>query len=241
MRNVNMPVAVLALAASFPLAVSAGKAQSSCGQSEAVAVGETLEQLADRCDTTTEAILSANPKIERGEVREGQQLAMPEATDDTNWIERTRRALQDTRRDIEDAAEAAGRSASEYLADRPDLNRDILEFGQRLGLPGVSAPEERSPELNVTPSRAAPGSEVTLTASGLPASTQVVIAVDDAGTPGSSPQVLSGMETEPSGTLKATVTVPQDTRNGQQIRFVVETQDERMRLASEPLNVGSGG
>lgn len=241
MRNVNMPVAVLALAASFPLAVSAGKAQSSCGQSEAVAVSETIEQLADRCDTTTEAILSANPNIERGEIREGQQLAMPEPTDDRDWVERTRRALQDTRRDIEDAAEAAGRSASEYLSDRPDLNRDILEFGERLGLPGVSAPEGRSPELNVTPSRATPGSEVTLTASGLPASTQVVIAVDDAGASGGSPQVLSRLETDSSGTLEASVTVPDDARDGERIRFLVETQDERMRLASEPLKVGSGG
>ena len=51
-------------------------------------------------------------------------------------LDKARDAVRDAGETIEDAARDAGRDASEFLADNPDLNRDILDLGQRMGLPG---------------------------------------------------------------------------------------------------------
>lgn len=47
---------------------------------------------------------------------------------------RARDAVRDATGSIDRAARQARKSASEYLSDNPDLSRDILEFGERLGL-----------------------------------------------------------------------------------------------------------
>lgn len=168
-------VAVASLALSTP-AVS----QSACGQTEVLGSEETLEGLAERCRTTVNEILQANPNTSKTDIRAGTNLSMPSGDDET-WLDRARSAVRETRETINEAATAAGRSASEYLADQPDLNRDLLEFGESLGLPGISSPEN-GPTLEATTTGDA--GEVLLTAEGLPGNADVVITSEaDGATP----------------------------------------------------------
>lgn len=234
MKRQQLPVALLALVLSAPLATFPGHAQSSCGKTEPAEEGETLEKLAARCDTTAEALLAANPDIEGQAITEGLQFTMPAEASESDWLDRARGALQDAGRTIDEAATSAGRSASDYLAEQPDLNRDLLEFGERLGLSGVSTTAEEDPELNVTPSRGAVGSEVTLTATGLPRNTEVVVR---ATVPTSDLQEISRVETDASGRLQTTVPVPDQAQQGEELQFVIETADQRVRVASEPFAI----
>lgn len=84
-------------------------------------------------------------------------------------LDKARDAVRDAGETIEDAARDAGRDASDFLADNPDLNRDILDLGQSMGLPGFGdAKPYAGAALTVAPAEVAPGAEVTLSAVGLP-------------------------------------------------------------------------
>ena len=55
-------------------------AQEACGDSVTVVRGDTLRKIADRCDTTVDAILRANPQIkDRNLIYPGQVFVMPGA------------------------------------------------------------------------------------------------------------------------------------------------------------------
>jgi hypothetical protein len=52
------------------------------------------------------------------------------------FLDRARNAVQEAGKDVQAAAKKAGRSVSDFLVDHPDLNRDIVDFGQQVGVPG---------------------------------------------------------------------------------------------------------
>lgn len=233
MRHLNARMFVLAVTLCTPTSFAVAQ---ECGKTEAVAQGETLEQLAARCKTTAEAILSANPSLAPSEIQAGLQLDMP-ADADGDWLGRARDAVRDAGERVNQAAEAAGRSVSDYLSDQPDLNRDILEFGERLGLPGVSTKESRGADVTVATRSAGPGEEVTLNASGLPGGAEVVIGVRIGN---EAPfRTVSRAQTSRAGTLQVTVPVPEQAQKGQEIGFAVETANGRVRVVSEPFSVGA--
>ena len=214
----------LVTAAAIAVAAPA-KAQLRCGLTEEMQPGETLEELAARCGAEPEEILRVNDAETAAELPEGR-LKMPvvdkEEVDD--FLGRAGNALRDAGRQIEDAATSAGQSVSDYLSDRPDLNRDIAEFGERIGLPGVTAGPSRGPEVAVT--KADEGA-VTVVASGLPGEREVNIALRRGGE-------LERLRTaETDGRLSAEIDIPAEAGNGAVI--VVETADGRVRLVSDPV------
>ncbi len=118
MRQMNSaagPLAATFCSLAFPAAAQ------TCGKAEALEAGETLEQLAARCNTTAQAILSVNPSLDRNEIRAGFQLQMPEQAADGDWLDRARDAVREAGERVNEAASAAGRSVSDYLPDQPDL------------------------------------------------------------------------------------------------------------------------
>ncbi|WP_324765491.1 LysM peptidoglycan-binding domain-containing protein (plasmid) [Sinorhizobium meliloti] len=216
-------------------AVSPTVAAQVCGKTEVVDEGETLEQLAARCETTVDAVLSANPALDADDIQAGLQLKMPESAEG-DWLSRARQAVSVAGERVNEAAEAAGRSVSDYLSDQPDLNRDILEMGERLGLPGVSTSQSRGAELMVIPKDVGPGDKVDLNANGLPGGVEVTMGVrigDE-----SDFRAISRARTNEAGLLEATVPVPEQAQKGDEIAFAVETVDGRVRVVSEPFNVG---
>jgi hypothetical protein len=213
------------------LLTSLAYTQSPCGSEVTVAEGENLADVAERCEVRLGALLEANPDIRTTEVPVGTEVALPSA-DRGSVIDRAGEALKEAGREIEDAATRAGQSVSEYLSDNPDLNRDILEWGEWLGIPGVAPKPRAGADVSVLPNAGQPGDEVTLRAIGLRGDTEVRIG---AGPPQSEYEILDTARSTRDGRLEATVTVPQWAADQDALVFVVET--ERVRLTSEPFTI----
>ncbi|WP_421725712.1 DUF5818 domain-containing protein [Bauldia sp.] len=161
-------------------------------------------------------------------------FAAPAVADET-VLDKARDALRQAGEHIEDAARDAGRDVSDYLADSPDLNRDLVDFGQRIGLPGFDAARP-SPGalLTVKPTTAAPGTEVALTANGLPGNATVTLA---AGLAYNDTIVFDTAKTTARGGLSVAIPVPDNIAPGSSLVFAVETTDHRLRLVSAPVTV----
>jgi hypothetical protein len=154
-------------------------------------------------------------------------------------LDKAREAVRDAGETIEDAARDAGRDASDFLADNPDLNRDILDLGQRMGLPGFEdAKTYAGANLTAAPPEAGPGAAVMLTAAGLPGKAEVKLGF---GPPGRDYAVLATAVTSDRGTLEQPVTVPDRARPGDKAVFTAETADGRVRLISEPVTIVDPG
>ena len=161
--------------------------------------------------------------------------APPAARAADGLLDRAREAVRDAGRTIEDAAKDAGRSVRDFLTDNPDLNRDVVDFGEQVGLPGFAgARPAAGPSLTLSAPEAVVGSELTITAAGLPGDTAVTLA---AGPSPDEARRLAEARTDPRGTAIATVTVPEAPPDGERLVFVVETADGRLRLVSAPFRV----
>ncbi len=155
-------------------------------------------------------------------------------------LDQAREAVRDAGEKVEDAARDAGRDASDFLADNPDLNRDILDLGKRMGLPGFEDTRPYAgPSLTVAPAVAAPGAAVLLTAVGLPGKASVVIGFGPRG--GDYALIATGLTTTDRGTLEQPVTVPDQARPGETAVFTAETADGRVRLISDALTIVEPG
>jgi hypothetical protein len=223
----------LAAAGAFPLLLlpATAEAQSPCGSEATVAEGESLADVADRCDVSLSALLDANPDLRTTEVPAGTEVDMPAAPND-RALDRAGKRLKEVGRDIEDAATRAGQSVSEYLSNNPDLNRDILEWGEWIGLPGVSPKPQVGADVTLSPNTGQAGDEIVLRASGLRGDTEVRIGV---GPPESEYKILRDGRTTREGELEETIIVPQLAANQDALVFVVET--DRVRLISEPFDL----
>ncbi|MGX1305964.1 LysM repeat protein [Amorphus suaedae] len=224
-----------------------------CGSETVVMQGETLSDVAARCDVTVDEITDANPSLVPGSVLPGTEVSLPGPLGG-GWADRAKGALQsagdelqgaaqqagDKLRDfsgraseeIRDAADKAGQSVSEYLKDHPELDASLRNAGSRVGIPGVEAPNAPGPDLTVTPASASPGADITITASGLPGGVEVEIG---AGAPETEPVVIDTVTTAADGTLDTTVAMPAGAEAGSSLVFVVETS--RVRLTSDPVTV----
>jgi len=149
-------------------------------------------------------------------------------------LDRARDAVQDAGEKIEDAARDAGRNASDFLADNPDLNRDILDFGQRMGVPGFEDTKPYAGPVLDAPSAVAPGAPVTLSAAGLPGKADLRLGFGPSAGPF---VVIANAVTSDRGGLEAAVTVPVEARPGEAAVFSAETGDGRLRLLSGPVTI----
>ena len=215
--------------ATLPLA-SFADAQTSCGGKTTLTAGETLADVAERCDVTVDALMEANPDLPVGAIPAGTEIDLP-GLFGGDFLGRARNAVGQAGREVEDAAKRAGKSVSDYLSDNPDLNRDILKFGERLGLPGVKAPApEIGADITVSPASGRSGDEVVVRVSGLRGESDVAIG---AGLPGAKFEVLKRAKTTAAGRLEVTVTIPPWAAEQSSLVFVAET--DRVRLTSEPV------
>lgn len=151
------------------------------------------------------------------------------------FLDKAEQAVRDAGKAVEDAAKDAGRSVRDFLTDNPDLNRDILDFGAEMGVPGFEgAHPATGPTIALSLPEAVAGAELTVTAAGLPGETGVTVA---AGPNPDETRQLAAVTTDQRGGMIATVAVPEPPENGDRIVFVVETDNGRLRLVSEPFRV----
>lgn len=154
-------------------------------------------------------------------------------------LDKAREAVQDAGEQIEDAARDAGRNASDFLADNPDLNRDIIDLGKRMGLPGFEdAKGYVGANLTVAPTAAGPGAGVMVTAVGLPGNAKVNLGF---GPPRAEFEVIATPVSTDRGVIEVAVPVPEDAVPGATMVFTAETEDGRVRLVSEPFTVTEAG
>jgi hypothetical protein len=123
----------------------------------------------------------------------------------------------------------------DFLTDNPDLNRDIVEFGEQVGVPGFEgARPAAGPAIVFSTPEAVAGAELTITATGLPGETAVTVA---AGPSPADARRLAEAKTDRRGTVIATVAVPEAPADGADLVFIVETADGRARIVSAPFRV----
>jgi Protein of unknown function (DUF5818) len=152
-----------------------------------------------------------------------------------SFLDRARQAVRDAGREVQSAAKEAGRSMRDFLTDHPELNRDIVDFGEQVGLPGFEgAKPATGPSVALSIPQGQPGAEVTVTAAGLPGDQPVTVGA------GPSPveaRHLADARTSSRGELIVTVKVPEAPEATDKLVFVVETADGRLRVTSDPFRV----
>lgn len=80
---VGAAIAVITLFLSLALSPSLALAQGPCNRTETVVVGDTLREIANRCTTTVNDLLAANPEIRNPNlIYPGQLLTIPNQNDD---------------------------------------------------------------------------------------------------------------------------------------------------------------
>jgi Protein of unknown function (DUF5818) len=152
-----------------------------------------------------------------------------------NFLDRARNAVQEAGKDVQAAAKKAGRSVRDFLTDHPELNRDVVDFGDQVGVPGFAGAKPAvGPLVALSVPQGRTGDEVTVTATGLPGDQAVTV---EAGSSPAEVRRLADGRTSDRGELIATVNVPPKPDDGDKLVFVVETTDGRLRVASEPFLV----
>ncbi|MDY6961487.1 MAG: hypothetical protein SV862_06275 [Pseudomonadota bacterium] len=202
---------ILSLSASVVLLPGAAFSQSAC-QTRA-------------CEMPLEVLVAQN---EAAPDAAAQEPAVPaeDAEGGDGWLDRARRAVGEAGREIGEAATATGRSASEYLSDNPDLNREVIEFGQNLGVPGFEASPARGSVLDVT---ATTDGELQIVAAGLPGSQEVRLGWLEDGRF----VELQRLSSDDNGRVETAIAIPAALPDNEEVRLAIETTDQRLRLASD--------
>lgn len=219
----RMPAILLGLIAAVALA---GPAHARCGNEVEVKAGETLSDLATRCDVSEARILDLNPKIEGSkDLRAGMtvDLTAPTAKDVGDRVRegasslfgRLKSYADEAGEKIEGAAEKATQSVEDFIARNPDLHRQVSKLGERLDIPGM---EEAEARVSLSVRQGAPGSPVTLSAIGLPPNQQVEIA---GGPPDGDYEIIEQARTSADGTLQTTVLLPEGADPQRDFIFVI--------------------
>ncbi len=234
--RLNLPAALLAAWMLQPGQAHAEPApRPPCGDTVAVARGDTLSRIAERCDVSEALLLRANPGLSGSEdLRAGQDLRLRyDAPDLSARLDRAAGSVgafaSRAGNVLNDLAGEVGTSVDDLLTKNPDLHNRLRQLGDRLGLASASAAT-----ASISPASGPPGTLVTVSALGLPASTSVVVG---AGGRRSAYEVLDRACTSDTGTLLATVPVPAWAGETGQLVFVVASPERGLAVRSAPFEV----
>lgn len=231
-------------AAAVPVA-----AQSTCGNAVTVVSGDTLYGIAQRCGTSVQAILRANPGItNRNLIFVGQVIAMPGAVSPTPTpMTNPGGATIYTVQPGDWLSRIAGRfntTVAAIMQANPTIrNPNIIHVGTQLRIPtGAGAPAAtptptpapRQARLTIDPTRGPAGTQVQVGATGLPANAEVNIGV---GRADSEYEVVKTARTTGDGVLVEEVTIPDRATAGERWVVVVETPDHAVKAVSAPFEV----
>lgn len=136
---------------------------------------DTLSRIANRCDVSEGALLTANPSIDGSfDLQVSTTLRLrPENGQGQRLGDRLNHFGREANEAVGRIAGQVGSSAKDLLDRNPDLKGRLERLGQRFGLgDGADAPS-----LNLTPDQGPVGSTVTLSATGLPKDEPLTIGV----------------------------------------------------------------
>lgn len=249
-------LALMTLLAATAFAAPAA-AQSPCGDRVTVVYGDTLFDIAERCETTVEELVTHNELIDDPDVLEvGWELEVP-PVDPADEIPDGRGEPPTAPPGapgvhVVERGDTLAEIAARYdvplgtlIAANDIENPNLIHVGQRIALPDGDGdrrpplPEPPTPaRVAITPTAGAPGTAVTVTASGFPPGAHVHVG---AGRAQSEYDVLERTEADAEGRVRATVELPGFAEPREEWVFVVTTPDQRVEGRSERFAVRAGG
>jgi LysM repeat protein len=212
--------------ASFAIQINPVAAQTNttdCGQSYIVRSGDTLREIAIKCDVTVSEIVTYNDFIDDPDlIIPGWILDLTKDQSDTVLIPETGAAATSSGYYVVKAgdtlpyiAQRLDLNENDLLVSNPQLNEDSeLYTGQILMLPGALD----EPAAAVSPRVIEPGQNVTVVARGFEKNSEVLVA---GGPLGEVEQVLKVMDVNGDGALRTTINVPANADRGQRWSFIV--------------------
>ena len=221
--------------ASGVLAVVASdaRAQSRCGASYEVAVGDTLYSISQACRVSLARIMDLNPGLGNPrDISVGQDLRLVAGTQSAPGGSAGRDGRRYEVREgdtLNDIATRFGVSVFELIAQNGDFDPSELDVGQVIGIPG-DGPDGT---VSITPRSGTSGSMITVEAEGLRPNDYVTIG---AGPRAAEWKSLREIQTGSDGALRARVPLPDHADPGDVFIFVVDT-DRGVTFKSEPFDV----
>ncbi|MEX6505117.1 LysM domain-containing protein [Jiella sp. M17.18] len=219
----------LAAATLLPAAALAQAAPAQpCGKQVEVQPHDTISAIAGRCDVSEGLILRANPGVDSSaDLRVGETLSLVGPVDQLGSM------ASEAGKNIAGAAKSVGSkiesSVGNFLDRNPQLNQHVRSLGQAVGLGS-----DNTADVSLTPNSAAPGETVTLSATGLPKDTPVVIG---GGLPGSAYSALDQARTTPDGTLQLAIKLPADLPANGRYQISVRAQDGGWKAAAPVIAI----
>ena len=227
--------AVAAALIVLPLATAAfaQDGANACGDTVQVERGDTLSRIAGRCDVPERRILLANPSVSGSQdLRVGMTLHLNPAKHAGDTIKSTARNLgQSAVQGLDQLGQSLKSGVDNFMNQNPGVRNKLNELGQDVGVSGNIGPAS----LTVTSARLAPGGSATVTASDLPVNTKLQIGI---GAPGSAYEVIGEATTSGTGTLDATVDIPDWVSTSPQAVFVATEPDGPVVARSDRLQLG---
>jgi hypothetical protein len=192
-----------------------------------------LSRIAERCAVSERTILAHNPRIESSrDLRVGSRLVLSSSGERSGGaVDKLRSLAEGAGEALSGFARDLGSSVEDLLDKNPDLRNRLRSFGDSIGGAGVDVSRAA---VSLEPDRGPTGAVVSLSATGLPADTPVVIGV---GPPSSAYDVLAEGRTGADGTLKRSVTVPDWPGGAERLVFIVAGKEASWSVRSRPWPV----
>jgi hypothetical protein len=163
--------------------------------------------------------------------------ATPAAAD--SFLDKARAAVQEAGKQVGAAAQQAGRSVRDFLTDNPDLNRDVVDFGREMGVPGFEGAKAAiGPVVLVSVPQAPSGATVTLQVRGFPGEAELIVSAEPAG---GSAEIIAHGVTSDRGEAFVDARIPKAPDDGENLTFIVATADGRVTVRSELFSVVAAG
>lgn len=142
--SISRTIVVIALASGF---LTAGGARSQpavpacAGNKVTVERGDTLSRIAERCDVSEGAILSANPTIDgSGDLNVGEKINLSRTDRSGSGVsERLNNFATEANAMLGRVASRVGSSAQDLLDKNPDLKSRLEDVGRKIGLDGSTS------------------------------------------------------------------------------------------------------
>ena len=209
------------------------RAQEPCGEIVTVMPGDTLWSIAQRCNTTVQAIVQENPEITNPDrISVGMRLRMPIDVDRPDPDPDTMTYLVRPPDTLEAIAERFGVTVEEMLEANPEIDDpEDIEAGQELVIP----PTGLHPVVDIEPTAGPPGTEIQVSASDFPTDIPLTIGL---GRWGSEPTVSHEVTADDDGNVNTTITLPEEAMANEEWVVLVQTVDlPRVEALSERFNV----
>ncbi len=205
-----------------------------CGETVRVQRGDTLSSIANRCDVPERRLMRLNPRVEGSrDLRVGMELRTRGDTqsDDRNGLGQLGSLAGSAVDSLSDFAADLGSSARDLLDRNPDLRQRMEGIEQRLRNAGTGTVPG---SVSVTPTEAAPGGSLNVSAQGLPPDAPVAIG---AGRPQAAYEVLQSARASSNGTVQVTVQVPDWAADATRLAIVVAAESGAWTIRSQPIQV----